>query len=257
MCFFWMLIPLWAGLLWYHCSIFVAAGCIGAFLLCSPEVSDKRTSEEIIEIKLLVLTLIFPVGGAIIFFFSGLLISLEYIAGLTGFCLLCKHFCSLFGHRWHDCVCTRCSMNRDSFHRWDGCICETCKQHRDEGHRWDGCICDGCVCHRCNKSRHEFADGFCIRCGTCEVCAGKGRVPCPSCNSDGLVFEAWEIIPYGGYCEQGCSPMDPRTQHRDEGGWFVVCSQCGGSHDRPCPMCNEHGNRGGKAVVTESDESSR
>ncbi len=73
--------------------------------------------------------------------------------------------CSLFGHSWDGCICTRCGEKRDVLHKWDLCkgICIRCGRRCTPQHDFDGCICkkcgtalhnyDGCVCRKCGAIR--------------------------------------------------------------------------------------------------------
>ena len=59
--------------------------------------------------------------------------------------------CSLFGHKWDGCMCSRCYIWRDEGHQNDQCHCTKCKHLvPNPQHDWSGC-----VCRRCGTTRDE------------------------------------------------------------------------------------------------------
>src|SRR5262245_3924733 len=80
----------------------------------------------------------------------------------------------------------------------------------------------GCVCGRCGKTRHQWSDGHCARCGTCETCRGAGSMPCSHCANSGQRKE---------YLSD--------AMHRSTATEFdwLSCPECNGTGKVPCPSC--------------------
>lgn len=119
--------------------------------------------------------------------------------------------CKIFGHKWDNGRCERCSAYHQD-HEWtstNGCMekCGICGVTRDIGCDWDGC-----KCRRCKKTRNEGhqwrnEEGTCIE--KCIVC-GKERAAHD--------FQLVEIR--NNYRIEKCSRC---------GEMQVICSRCGGT----------------------------
>lgn len=126
--------------------------------------------------------------------------------------------CSIFGHKWYGCTCSRCGIRRDAGHSWKKCRCEICGKIRDEDHEWDHCRCS-----KCGKTRdeehyfsyeHAEADGRLLCRGTCRICGkteesdhdeqamGNCVYKCRKC---GFTRTVHDFIPIPGRCAEVCT----------------------------------------------------
>lgn len=132
--------------------------------------------------------------------------------------------CSLFGHKWNGCTCTRCSFVRNEEHIWNGCVCVVCGEVRDQDHsfelipdsykKWekDGygggktVFLDYHV-YRCNvckearsKEAHTWKGQGCMT--ECSVCGARPRRYIKGDTYEGLdISHVWS----GNTCTDKCS----------------------------------------------------
>jgi len=73
--------------------------------------------------------------------------------------------CTILGHKWNLCKCTRCGAIREEKHVWDRCHgrCLVCGTTCAVEHKWDGCKCAKCGATR--NEGHDWRGTKCVRCG--------------------------------------------------------------------------------------------
>ncbi len=123
--------------------------------------------------------------------------------------------CSIFGHKWNGCTCSRCGEKKDSGHSWNHCRCQICGKTRDEDHDWDNCRC--LKCGKIRDEEHRFSytsvsDTICE--GTCRICGKKieqehdeePQGNCTyKCRRCGFTRTKHDFVPIPGRCAEVCS----------------------------------------------------